>query len=230
MDCIIVDDEEMSRNAMKHLVSQMEFLNLTKVCSGSIEALNYLNTHSVDLVLLDIEMPELSGLQFIKNLKSSPLIILATSKKDYAIEAFEYNVVDYLLKPVTSDRFIKAINKAKNIFDNSQNIADFSEKDHIFIKTNSILLKINIKDILWIEALGDYTVINTSDKKHVVHSTLKAIESKLSPEIFTRVHRSYIVSIDKIDSIDDSTIVMGKKLIPVGAVYKEGLMKQLNLL
>lgn len=230
MNCIIVDDEEMSRNAMEHLVSRVKPLNLVKVFSGSMEALNYLHNETVDLILLDVEMPELSGLDFIKSLKKSPLIILATSKKDYAIEAFEYNVVDYLLKPITADRFIKAINKAKDIFDSAQNIPDFSEKDYVFVKTNSVLLKINIKDILWIEALGDYTVINTFDKKHIVHSTLKAIEGKLSPEIFTRVHRSYIVSVDRIDSIDDSTISIGKKLVPVGAVYKENLMKRLNLL
>lgn len=230
MRCMIIDDEEISRNVMKQLVSKVESLNLVKVCSSAVEALNFLAKEAVDLILLDIEMPELSGLEFIKGLKKSPLIILATSKKEYAIEAFEYNVVDYLVKPVPVDRFLKAISKAKEIFDGSQQVAEFAGKDYVFIKTNSVLVRVEMKDILWIEALGDYTIINTADKKYVVHSTMKAIEGKLSPDTFIRVHRSYIVSVDKINSIDDTTIVLDKKFIPVGAVYKENLMKRLNLL
>ena len=230
MNCIITDDDEMSQKAMSFLVSQVPFLNLLGVCSNVSEALNILNTKNTDLMLLDIEMPAMNGLEFIKSLKDPPLTILITSKEQYAIEAFESNVVDYLLKPVALDRFFKAIGKAKNIFDGGRKELDSSDSDHLFIKVNGLLTKIMIKDILWIEALGDYISINTSEKKLTVHSTLKAIENKLPSDKFVRVHRSYIVSVDNINSIDDNTIVINKELIPIGFVYKENLTKRLNLL
>lgn len=230
MNCIIVDDDEMSRTAMKHLVSRVQFLNLIEICESANEALNVLNTKKVDLMLLDIEMPEMTGLELIKSLKSAPLIILATSKKEYALEAFDHNVIDYLLKPIEISRFFKAINKAKEIFDRSQNNMNFIYTDYVFIKFDSQLIKININDIVWIEALGDYITIHTSEKKYTIHSTMKSIEGKLSPEKFIRVHRSFVVSIDKITSVDDNVIAIGKQIIPVGAVYKENLTKRLHLL
>ena len=230
MNCIIVDDEEMSRNAMKHLVSQVQFLKLKGVFCSATEALNILNNNKIDLMLLDIEMPDISGLELIKSLKKPPLTILATSKKEYAIEAFEHNVIDYLVKPILLERFFKAIEKSKEIFENSHQTIDFSGKEYVFIKNNGALVKINIKSIQWIEAIGDYVTINTSEKKYTIHSTMKTIESKLPPDKFIRVHRSFIISIDNITSIDDSVIVIGKQLIPIGAVYKDNFTKRLNLL
>ena len=230
MNCIIVDDEEMSRTAMKHLVSQVEFLNLVGVCKSAIEALNILNSTKVDLVLLDIEMPDMDGLELIKSLKNPPLTIFATSKKEYAIEAFECNVVDYIVKPIAIDRFFKAISKAKNIFEASQQNINFSETNCAFIKINGTLVKIDMKEILWIEAKGDYLTINTSEKKYTIHSTMKKIESKLASDKFIRVHRSFIISIDKISSIDDAVITIGKQLIPIGANYKLNLTNKLNFL
>ncbi|MES2140588.1 MAG: LytTR family DNA-binding domain-containing protein [Bacteroidota bacterium] len=230
MNCIVVDDDEMSRNAMKHLVSQVQFISLVGTCCSGAGALNILNTNKIDLMLLDIEMPDMTGLELVKSLKAPPLTILTTSRKEYAIEAFECNVVDYLVKPILLDRFFKAITKAKEIFENAHQIAGFSNEDYIFIKNNGILVKINLKEILWIEALGDYMTINTTEKKYTIHSTMKMIESKLDPNKFIRVHRSSIVSLDYITSIEDNVVVVGKKLIPVGAVYKENLTKRLNLL
>ena len=230
MNCIIVDDEEMSRTAMKHLVSQVQYLKLVGICSNATEALNILTDNKIDLLLLDIEMPEMNGLQLIKSLKKPPLTILATSKKEYAIEAFECNVVDYLVKPIQLDRFFRAIEKGKEIFDNSHQTVDFSTKDNVFIKNNGALVKINMKDILWIEALGDYITIHTPLKKYTIHSTMKTIEDRLGQEKFIRVHRSFIVSIDNISSVDDNIVAIDKQLIPIGAVYKENLTKRLNLL
>lgn len=230
MNCIIVDDEEMCRNAMKHLVSQVDFLNLIGICSNATEALNLLNNNKIDLMLLDIEMPDMSGIELIKSLKSPPLTILTTSNKEYALEAFEYSIVDYIIKPILLDRFFKAIAKAKEIFENSPQNIDFSSSEYVFIKSNGVLVKINLKDILWIEALGDYLTINTSDKKYTIHSTMRTMESKLSSNKFIRVHRSFIIAIDNISSIEDNVVVIGKKLIPVGAVYKDNLKKRLNFL
>jgi two-component system LytT family response regulator len=230
MNCIIVDDDEMSRTAMQHLVSQVQYLNLAGTCCTATEALNMLTNKKIDLMLLDIEMPEMTGLELVKSLKKPPLTILATSKKEYAVEAFECNVVDYIVKPVAMDRFYKAIEKAKEIFEGSTQTIDFSDKKYVFIKTNGTRIKIYINEILWIEALGDYLTINTSEKKYTIHSTMKSIENKLSPDKFIRVHRSFLISIDNINSIDDSVIVIGKQLIPVGATYKENLNKRLNFL
>jgi two-component system LytT family response regulator len=231
MNCLIIDDDELSRNGIKHLASQIDYLNVIGTASNAIEGLSILNKKKVDLLFLDIEMPEMSGLELLKSLKKPPLTILASSKKEYALEAFEYNVVDYILKPVAITRFVQAVTKAKEIFDtSSKQTVDLSSNEHVFIKSNSMLHRINIKEILWIEALGDYVTINTSEKKHIVHSTLKAIESKLPPEKFIRAHRSFIVFIDAIENIDDTCIVMGTKLIPIGAIYKENLIKKLNFL
>lgn len=230
MDCIIVDDDEMSQKAMKHLVSQVPFLNLVGIYSNASEAIDALNKSNVDLMLLDIEMPVVNGLEFIKSLKNPPTTILATSKKDYAIEAFECNVIDYLVKPIAVDRFFSAIEKSRHFYETNHKNSNETNHECLFIKVNGILTKIDIKDILWIEASGDYIQINTSEKKYTTHSTLKAIENKLPADKYIRVHRSYIVSIDNINSIDDNTILIQKQLIPVGFVYKENLTRRLNLL
>ncbi len=230
MNCIIVDDVEMSRSGLKHLVTQVPYLKLNGVYSNAVEAMQALKNDAVELMFLDIEMPEVTGMDLIKSLRKPPLIILVTSSKEYALEAFEYNVVDYLVKPVTLDRFFKAVEKSKSIFDNYKRNHVSISQDHLFVKVNGALININVKDILWIEALGDYISVNTADKKHTIHSTMKSIEGKLSSDKFIRVHRSYIVSLDNISSIDDNTIVINKQLIPVGYVYKENLLKTLNLL
>ena len=231
MNCIIVDDEEMSRNALKHLVDQVDYLHLVKLCSGPIEAIETLKREKIDLMFLDIEMPGMTGIELLKCLDSPPLVILTTSHTEYALDAFEYNVVDYLIKPLQLPRFIKATNKANEIFDNSKtSITSLEDKEYFFIRYNSVLTKIFAKDILWIEASGDYLTINTINKKFVLHLTLKVIESKLPPNKFIRVHRSYIVAIDNITSVEDTIISIDTKLIPVGALYRESFMKKLNLL
>ena len=230
MDCIIVDDDKMSQKAMEHLVSQVPFLNLVGTYSNATEAMGALNKSNVDLMLLDVEMPVMNGLEFMKSLQKPPMTILATSKKEYALEAFECNVIDYLVKPIAVNRFFTAIEKSNDIHKNASKNITFSNHEFLFAKVNGVLTKICMKDILWIEALGDYIVINTSEKKYTIHSTLKSIENKLSSDKYIRVHRSYIVSIDNINSIDDNTILINKHLIPVGLVYKENLTKRLNLL
>lgn len=230
MNCIIIDDDEMSRNALKHLVSQVSYLKLIGVYSKASEALSDLDNKSVDLMLLDIEMPDINGLDFIKTIKAPPLTIFVTSKKEYALEAFECNIIDYLVKPILLDRFFKAITKSKEIFETfKKNDASLSQ-DFLFVKVNGSIIKISTKEILWVEALGDYININTAEKKYTVHSTMKTMENKLGDDKFIRVHRSYIISIANINSIDDNIIVINKQLIPIGLVYKENLIKRLNLL
>jgi two-component system LytT family response regulator len=230
LNCLIVEDEEMSANLLRHLVSQVSYLKLLKVCSSSIEASEVLRQEDIDLVFLDIEMPGMSGIELIKSLEKPPLVILTTSHKEYAFEAFENNAVDYLVKPLELPRFLRAVGKAKELFDQTGGKNGSFVKDYLFLKKNSVLNKVPVKEILWIEALGDYVNVHTSDTKYTLHTTLKAIESKLPKEQFVRIHRSYIIQLEHITSIDDFMISIHDKLIPVGSIYRENFMKRLNLL
>lgn len=231
MKCIIVDDNKMARMALKQLVSQVPALELVAECNDAAEALDSLNTTKVDLLLLDIEMPDMTGLDLIRKLgNNKPLIIFTTAKKDYAVEAFELNVVDYLVKPIALPRFKQAIEKAQETIDSNKQEVKVEEQGFVFVKDNGVLKRIAIDDILFLEAMGDYVKVHTSQKFHVVHATLKSIEEKLPASKFIRVHRSYIVAINKIDYIQEGTISIGKTTIPVADTHKSNLNKRLNLL
>lgn len=231
MNCLIVDDNKMARMAMKQLVSQVNDLLLVGECDNAMEAYNKVNNESIDLLLLDIEMPGMTGLELTKNLgDKSPLIIFTTAKTDYAVEAFELNVVDYVIKPVSPGRFLQAIEKAKEVMESNKQDVQVGEKEFVFVRDNGILKRIDINDILYLEAMGDYVKVHTPQKFHVVHSTLKAIGEKLPASKFMRVHRSYIVALNKIDFIEEGVINIGKTPIPVADAYRGSLNQQLNLL
>lgn len=231
MKCIIVDDNKMARMALKQLVSQVQGLELVAECNDAPEVLDALNSTQVDLLLLDIEMPGMTGIDLIRKLgNNKPLIIFTTAKKDYAVEAFELNVVDYLIKPIALPRFKQAIEKAQETLDSNKQEVKVEEQGFVFVKDNGILKRISIDDILFLEAMGDYVKVHTPQKFHVVHATLKSIEEKLPSSKFIRVHRSYIVAINKIDFIQEGTITIGKTTIPVADTHKSNLNKRLNLL
>ena len=232
MNCIIVDDNKMARAAMRQLISQVDFLELKKECADPVEAFNYLKTEATDLVFLDIEMPGMTGIELLKNLDKHPLIIFITANKDYAIEAFELNVADYILKPVNLSRFMAAVSRAKELFDNKGQKINFDEndKDYIFVRSNSQLVKIKINDILYIQALGDYVNIFTSTTRNTVHITLKGIEEKLPSKKFYRLHRSYLIAIAHIDHVEEGNAFIGKHPIPIGEQFKKELLKKLNLI
>jgi DNA-binding LytR/AlgR family response regulator len=231
MKCIIVDDNKIARMALKQLVSQVQTLELVAECTDAMEALQAFNSKQVDLLLLDIEMPDMSGLDLIKKLGNKrPLIIFTTAKKDYAVEAFELNVVDYLVKPISLPRFTQAIEKAQETVESNREEVKVEEQGFVFVKDNGVLKRISIDDILFLEAMGDYVKVHTAQKFHVVHATLKSIEEKLPLSKFVRVHRSYIVAINKIDYIQEGTISIGKTTIPVADTHKTNLNKRLNLL
>jgi DNA-binding LytR/AlgR family response regulator len=221
----------MARMAMKQLVSQVKDLKLIGECADAMEAYNTINKEEVDLILLDIEMPGMTGLELIRNLgNKGPLIIFTTAKTDYAVEAFELNVVDYLVKPVTPARFLQAIERAADALDSDKETVNVSEQEFVFVKDNGVLKRINVDDILFLEAMGDYVKVHTGQKFHVLHSTLKSIEEKLPASKFIRVHRSYIVSLNKIDFIQEGVISIGKSTVPVADTYRAPLNKRLNLL
>lgn len=230
MKCIIVDDTNSARAVIKQLITQVEFLELINEFDNGIAAFNFLKKEEVDLIFLDIEMPDMNGLELLKTIDKKPIVILNTAKKEYAIEAFELNVADYLVKPINLARFLTAVNRAKEIFDSKSHSVETPEKDYIFIRANSVLSKVQIKDIQYIQALGDYVNIYTEEKRHTVHMNLRAIEEKLSTDLFYRIHRSYLINIDKISSIEKETAYIAKHPIPIGDVYKSTLLKKLNLI
>jgi len=232
MKCIIVDDNKMARTAIRLLIEQVDFLDLKKECENPMEAFNYLKTEDVDLVFLDVEMPGMTGVELIKNLDKRPIVILISSKRDYAIEAFELNVADYLIKPVDLPRFTQAVARAKELYDSRQqgNIPIKKDKEYIFARSNNILAKIRINEIKYIQAMGDYVNIFTDEKRYTVHITLKGIEEKLPPDKFYRLHRSYITSLNHIDNIEESTAYIGKHPLPIGEQFKKDLLKKLNLI
>jgi len=226
---MIVDDDIMSRNIIKHFVENTDFLTLTHSCTSGVEAINILKKEDIDILYLDVEMPEMTGLQLLDVLDKPVEVILITSAKDYAVEAFEYKVTDYLVKPIEYSRFLKASLKAKENLENQVRLQQ-DGVDHFYIKADSKMVKIKFEDLLYIEALADYVIINTVVNKYIVHATMKGLEQKLPPHDFIRVHRSYIVNFNKIDSIEDLSIVIDKKTIPIGASYKESFMNRLNFL
>lgn len=219
----------MARTALRHLVKDISFLELKGECGSIAEATSVLAEETIDLLLMDVEMPKVSGLDFLKSVQNHPLVVLITSKADYAVQAFEYNVVDFLLKPVKEDRFLKAVYRAKEIFESTANVAEVN-REYFFIREKGVSSKLVIADILYIQALGDYVTIHTPQKKYTVHYTLSAIEKELPSAKFMRVHRSYLVALDKIDTVEEGTAFVFQNPIPVGDAQRSELMKRLNLL
>jgi len=228
MTCIIVDDDELSRLALRQCVERTENLELVGECENAASALSLIRSKKVDLIFLDIEMPEMNGLEFIRNFLDLPQIIFVTINKEYGAEAFDYNVTDFLVKPVEYSRFLKGVDKAREINETLQ-VSTEGTTD-IFIKKDSRLIKIDVKDINWIEALADYVNIYTVNGRFTVLSTMKSIEQKLPQKEFARVHRSYIIRIDKIREIEDNAVNITDKIIPISRSYKDNLMKRLNLI
>jgi DNA-binding LytR/AlgR family response regulator len=238
MKCIIIDDEAAARAIIAHLCSQVESLEVVEEFPNAIQAIKFLNKNQVDLIFLDIHMPDFTGFDFIDTVKNPPKIILTTSDKNFAINAFEYDcIVDYLVKPVTLPRFLKSIQKAENFVktaSSSSNTVSKTEKEvskkELYVNIDRRLIKIDFEKIYLIEAKGDYILIKTEDKNYTVHSTLKKIEDKLPESLFLKVHRSYIINIKKIIDIEDNSVLIAKDVIPISRSNRPELMKRLNLL
>lgn len=230
LKCMVVDDDQTSRQIVEHYVKKTNFLRLDHVCENAIDASNILMEEDVDVLFLDVEMPEMSGMDLLKTIDNSIEVIMITSARDYAPEAFEAAVTDYLVKPIEYSRFLKAVTKAKENIEAFQRKLKDSDQNNIYVKTDSKVVKITLNNILFIEALADYVVINTPKKKYIVHSTMKGIEKRLPERLFARVHRSYIVNVDHIEALEDNSILILDKSIPIGASYKDNFMSRLNFL
>ena len=229
MNCIIVDDDELSRSILEDLVQDTEGYTLVASCESGVEAFKLIQEEPIDLLFLDIEMPKMDGMELLKSLDPRPQIIFITSHTEYAAESYEYDVTDFVEKPISHARFLKAISKAEKRFKvEKANIS--SEGESIFIKADSRLVRINLNEIQYIEALGNYMKIYTTEGRYTILSTMKEIAEKLSGNDFVRVHRSYIVRVDQIESIEDQYIKISNKHISIGKAYKEDLNSRLNLL
>jgi DNA-binding LytR/AlgR family response regulator len=234
MNCIIIDDEATAIAIISQLCSKEESLNVLKEFPNAIQAIKYLNQNEVDLIFLDIHMPDFTGFDFIETLKNPPKIILTTSDANFAIQAFEYEcIVDYLVKPITKERFQKAIQKANSkLIYQEQAVKTKNEtsSNDLYVNIDRRLIKIDIPSIYLIEAKGDYIQVKTENKNYTVHSTLKKIEEKLPDHLFLKVHRSFIINLKKIIDIEDNSVLIKKDVIPVSRSNRPELMKRLNLL
>ena len=231
MNCIIVDDNEIARATLRQLASRVNDIAIAGECSDAMEAYNLLQEQPIDLILLDIEMPGMSGLELTRNLGNKrPIIIFTTSKKEYATEAFDLNVADYIVKPITPARFMQAIDKVKNILQSQSEEVKMEQDEFIFIRDSNVVKRLKLDEILYAEAMGDYVKLHTSQRFYAIHTTLKGVEQRLPSNKFLRVHRSYMVAIDKIDTIQEGVLIINGKPVPVADAYRATLNKRMNVL
>ena len=227
MKCLIVDDEDISRKILEKFIEQTPPLKEVASCSSAVDAIEVLGNEEVDLIFLDIEMPEMNGIEMIEAVKKMPQIIFVTVSQNYALTAFEHNVTDYLLKPFTYERFRTAVDKAVEIH-LTRSEPDLSE--HVFVKVDTKLLKLNFSDIDFIEASRDYMQLHTAQGKYLIYTTMKSLENKLQQKKFVRVHRSFIVQIDRIKDITAHNLLINNRIIPIGDKYRNQLLRKLNIL
>jgi len=235
--CLVIDDEQPARDIVKKHIEGVESLELSGSCNNAVEALSFLQSNIVDLLFLDIQMPHILGTNFIRTLKNPPRVIFTTAYRKYAIEGFELDAVDFLLKPISFDRFLKAVNKVlqlnlqSNITDTGQAEKD-KEKEQaqpfLYFRSDRKMVKVLFNEILYIEGLRDYIRIFTTSKTIVTKHLLSSLQEMLPADAFLRIHRSYIVSINKIDSYDADTIEISKKELPIGRLFKHDVNKLLS--
>lgn len=234
LNVIIVDDEPLALDVLETFITQVPELHLVRRCNNAFEANEAINNYQVDLIFLDIQMPQLTGIDFLKSLAHPPMVIFTTAYSNYAIEGFELDAVDYLLKPISFERFMKAVNRAiENHRALAQPVAEeVDEKDYIFIKADKKLVRVKFEDIVYIEGLKDYVIIRLDASRVITLQTMKSLEDKLPVQKFRRIHRSFIVNIDKIEAIVGNMVeVMEKgqiKHLPIGKNYRDELLDMIN--
>lgn len=236
LNCLVVDDDALSVKTVESCISQTPQLRLVASCSNAADAIKIIREQKIDLVFLDVEMPETNGFEMLEQLKVIPQIILVTGKPEYAVDAFEYDVTDFLSKPFDFARFTRAVNRAKLNHDKSKDVSAATETQEFFIKKDSKFLRLQFSEVAYIEALADYIILyvlkegnEKNLERHTILSTMKSIETKLPVKDFFRVHRSYIVRLDKIKAIEDNHVLVLDKQLPVSRSNKEALMKRLHL-
>jgi DNA-binding LytR/AlgR family response regulator len=230
INCIIIDDEPLARKGLKEYINDVDFLQLTGEFDNPVKAMDMLVKEEVQLLFLDIQMPKITGLDFFKTLKHAPPVIFTTAFPQYALEGFELNALDYLVKPISFERFLKAAMRAKEFYEVRQkNIAETPSgtAEYFFIKADNKLVKISFDDVLFAEALQNYVVIHTNDKKYITYLTFRSVEDYLPSDKFIKTHKSYIVSAPKVDSIEANDIRIGQHHVPISRNLKDEVMEKL---
>ena len=226
--CLIIDDEPIARKGLREYIQDVDFILLAGEFDNPLKATDMLVNDQVDLVFLDIQMPKMTGMEFLKTLPHPPMIIFTTAYPQYAVEGFELNAIDYLLKPFSFERFLKAVLKAKTLKESSQApSADTAEPGYFFIKSDNKLVKIMYDDILFVEALQNYVAVHTVSKKYITYLTFKSIEEHLPANRFIRTHKSYIVSAAKVESIEGNDIRIGQHQVPISRTEREEVLNRL---
>ena len=230
---MVIDDEPLAIQLLQNHISKISFLELTSTFNNPMEALVKINTDPVDLIFLDIQMPQLNGVQFMQLLQNRAMVIITSAYQEYAIEGFEHNVVDYVLKPIAFERLYRAVEKAYNLKNPSQKLNKANEMypetgGYIFVKVETKMVRVELDDILFIEGLKNYVSIYTKTQRIVTLQVMKQLEEVLPPNRFVRVHKSFIVAIDKINSIERQEILIKDRLIPIGNTYQEHFFKLLE--
>jgi two-component system LytT family response regulator len=223
--CIIVEDETLAQQVIQSHLQKINSFELVGICNNAIEAKEILGKQEVDLIFLDIQLPGMTGLNFLRSLENPPLVVLTTAYAEYALESYEFNVIDYLLKPISFERFSKTVNKLTvgRLF--NQPLKDIENiNDHIFIKSNNKFFKVNFSEIVYIESMKDYLKIHTTEYKLITHQTMNDMEKILSAKQFIRIHKSYIVSLGFIKTIYGNSVEIGNTTLPIGINYKEKVM------
>ncbi|HEY8972383.1 MAG TPA: LytTR family DNA-binding domain-containing protein [Puia sp.] len=227
MNCAIIDDEPLAREGIARYVKEVDFLQLIHTCENPVELMQLLDQQRVDLLFLDIHTPKMNGIDFLKIVQKPPIVIITTAFPSYALEGFQLNVLDYLVKPITLDRFLKSVNKARDYYHLLQRAEGNAEAaDYFFIKCGSKFEKIHFADILYIEGMQNYVTIYTRKGKYVTLLYLKNLEENLDSQAFIRVHKSYIVSIDKIEGIEGNEIFIQSHRIPISRNYREQVIER----
>ncbi len=227
--CILVDDEPIARDIIEQYIQDMPQLVLVAKCSDAFEAMHVLQNEDISLVFLDINMPRLSGLNLVRALSHPPQIIFITAYPEFAVEGFEVEATDYILKPFSFERFVKAVNKAlRKMASPSLSLPDPGEHTYLVVKADKRLHKINYQDILYFSAIGDYMKVHTPQKVLITKETLKNIETNLPSHQFIRIHKSYIIAVDAIQYIEGNQVKVNQALLPVGLTYKDKLLERLN--
>lgn len=226
-NCVIVEDEPLARNLMIDYVSKVPSLHLVEACSSPLAVIDVLRNNSIDLLFLDVQMPELTGISLLKILKKKPLVILTTAYSEYALEGYELDVADYLLKPITFERFLRAVDKVTQRLDgnlipvNQEKIQQETIQPFVFVKDGTKLVKVRLDDILYVEGLKDYVTIHTKTQKVVSLQRLKALEDQLPADKFIRIHNSFIVALNAIDVIHKGDVQVKDAMLPIGETYKK---------
>ncbi len=234
LKCLIVDDEHLARTLLDDYVSKVPFLEKVGACKNAMEAMAFLQNSHVDIMFLDINMPGFTGIEMLRTIQNPPLVIFTTAYSQYAVESYELDAVDYLLKPIKLGRFMQAVNKAAEIMKKNEE-TEISEpkqsdvqsirKDYLTVKADHKIYKINFRDLIYVEGMREYVTFHTTSKKIVALASLKALEESLPEDLFIRIHKSYITSVTAIDSLEGNQVEVAAKMLPVGKSYKDNVLK-----